>query len=68
MSLFSPSAWIARLLHVAGIVLLVTGLCPSFAGQGGSEHQSERWTLGLSSSPLFTYESSSTEELVDCND
>lgn len=43
-------------------MLLVTGVCPSFAGQGGSEHASERWTIGLSSSPLFTDESSSTEE------
>ncbi|MBI5364641.1 MAG: hypothetical protein HZA53_15805 [Planctomycetes bacterium] len=63
MSLFTPSAWIARLLRIAGIVLLVIGVCPSYVVQGDPARRSERWTVGVDSSPLFRHERTSSDGL-----
>lgn len=63
MSLFSPSAWIARVLRIAGIVLLVIGVCPNYVDESHGSMRSERWRVGMDASPLFRYDRSTTKEV-----
>lgn len=63
MTTSTLSPWIARLARIAGIVLLVYALCPSFEGKGGGATHSERWYLGWPTSPLADMRNTSTEEL-----